>query len=207
MNISESTGFATLIVTIITSVFFPFIQRPAINYQVDDEAQNGVAVNRYKIDILNYGPITAHNVIVSLRYSNGNIQSFVSEPYLSTGYTKDNATGSNDTAFAKIGVLPPFGSVTIHVDVDGPLQPAARMLESVYVSSDEAIGRETSMTILVIIVMVCFVIGASIAVYLLWRKFLSPHGVQAIPRRHHISSVRSVLTRPFRYRGRGTKVR
>jgi hypothetical protein len=202
MNISESTGFATLIVTIITSILFPFIQRPALNYQVDDEAQNGVAVNKYKIDILNYGSITAHNVIVSFRSSNGNVTSFLSEPYLSTGYIKDNATGSNDTAFAKIGVLPPFGSVTIHVEVDGPLQPAAIMLKSGYVSSDEAIGHETPVTILVITVMVCFVIGTSIAVYLLWRKFVYPRGAPATPRRGYTSSVRSWLMRPFRYRGR-----
>jgi hypothetical protein len=174
MNISESTGFATLIVTIITSVFFPFILRPAINYQFNDEVPSeSAAVNRYKIDILNYGPVTAHNVIVSLRPSNGNVKSFVSEPYLSTGYT---STVSYDNAFAKIGVLPPFGSVTIHVEVDGPLQPATSKLKYVYVSSDEAIGRETEVTKGLIMGIIFFVILASIAVYLLWKEFIYPHG-------------------------------
>jgi len=202
MNISESIGFATLIVTIITSVFFPFVQRPAINYQIADEIQNGQAVNRYRIDILNYGFVTAHNLIVSIRSSNGNLGSLVPEPYLSTGYTNDNATGSNDTAFAKIGILPPFGAVTVHGEIDGRLQPASRMFEYVYVSSDEAIGRETPLTILVIMIVICFVIGASIAVYMLWRKFLYSRGTQSLPRRDHTSALGLRLMRFFPFRRR-----
>jgi hypothetical protein len=171
MNVSEGVGFAGLIVTIITSIFLPFIQRPAINYDVHD----GTATNTYTIDILNYGPITAHNVIISLKSAGGNVTLFSSEPYLSTAYLIDNSTGSRDTAFAKLGVLPPFASVRINAAVDGPLQPAAS-LHYVYVSSDEAIGRVTQITFLMILGAAVFIVTASLASYGLWSKFIKPRG-------------------------------
>jgi hypothetical protein len=160
-----------LIVTIISSLFLPFIQRPAINYDIYE----GLAVNSYKIDILNYGPVTAHNVIISLKSAGGNVTLFSSEPYLSTVYTLDNSTGSRDTAFAKLSVLPPFASVTIHVAIDGPPQPSTS-LPHVYVSSDEAIGSVQQDTYVVVGSVVAFIFGASLASYGLWRKFMMPRG-------------------------------
>jgi hypothetical protein len=171
VNLTESTGFVTLIVTIITSIFFPFILRPAINYQVTEEDPNQASIKRYRIDIVNYGPVTAHGVIVSLRSSNGNVNSFASEPYLSTGF---NETISYGNAHAKIELLPPFGSIVIHVGIDGSVDPAGIKLEYVYVASDEAIGRETQVTLLLAQLIVVFVGGASITVYWLWKEFFSP---------------------------------
>jgi hypothetical protein len=177
MNISETTGFATLIVTIITSIFFPFILRPAINYHVFEEAPNEASTNRYRIDIINYGTATAHNVVVSLKSSNGNINAFTSIPYLSSGLTGNVSYG---TAFAKIELLPPFGSIVIHVGIDGPVEPADNKLEYVYVGSDEAVGRETEMTVLMAQLLVLFVGGASIAVYWLWKEFISPKSTEEL---------------------------
>lgn len=171
MNASEVIGFVGLIVTIISSLFLPFIQRPAINFDISD----GPSVNAYRIDLLNYGPVAAHNVIISLKSAGGNVTLFSSEPYLSTVYTVDNSTGSRDTAFAKLGVLPPFASVTINVAVDGPPQPSDS-LQYVYVSSDEAIGRDTNITIVILVLLAGFVIGASFAIYGIWSKFIQPRG-------------------------------
>jgi len=179
MNVSEITGFATLIVTIITSIFFPFILRPAINYQVFEEAPDEASTNRYKIDIVNFGPATAHNVIVSLKSSNGNVKSLTSEPYLSSGL---NRTVYYGTAFAKIELLPPFGSIVIRVGIDGPVESADSKLEYVYVSSDEAIGHETEVTKGLIMGIVFFVILASIGVYLLWKKFISTKNMAEVRR-------------------------
>lgn len=172
MKMDESTAFASLIVTIITSVVFPLINIPAITFGVEDVSSSDArGMREYKITIFNYGLHSAHDVVVSAEVANGRIASLKSVPYLSAGYIVDGSTLEN-IGFAKLSVLPPRGQVDLYLS----FETSSRIYQApnVYVSSNEAHGRPNWESFLIVLCMAAFIIAASIAIYHLWRKFIYP---------------------------------
>src|SRR5690348_4199533 len=139
MKTSDTIGFVSLIVTIITGIIFPFIQRPFLGYEVTQPLETSKKnVETFKVIIHNYGIVAAKNVIASLSADNVRFLEFVSKPYMSRQFVVDNTTTSGYTGngFFKIDVLPPQSTLVVFVKMDTSKNYLNQPL-IVYVSSDE----------------------------------------------------------------------
>ena len=159
MNTSDSISFGGLIVTIITGMVFPFIQKPILDYSFQPENVNKTSTKDLTKDLAikihNFGLAPAKHVVGSMKGNNLTFSNITSEPFLSkyfrtntngtTGYRanvtvshKTNATVSIKDGFFDIDVLPPGSETSINSKVDvSKIHKDTELI--VYLRSDEVL--------------------------------------------------------------------
>jgi hypothetical protein len=173
MNFPEFIGFAGLVITIITGIFFPFIQRPIISYEVSDptKIKNPQDIERSIIKIRNNGMGQATHVLVSLSGKNVEFLNFTSEPFLSKHFMVD-AVNKTDNALYEIDALPPQSEVITSVLYDITKVNSSNPI-AINVSSDQSMGYGGWQMNIIIVSYIAFAIIASLLFLIIYRRYNS----------------------------------
>ena len=187
LGIEEKLTIVTIIITIVVTGFYPFIQKPILDFSLDNDIKEDT---KFTIKIVNRGLATANNVIVSIN-SSLYINDIQLKPLLNTSESESNC--KNYECYITIPTLPP-GSITdiivslgtssntnnslwLHNIIYNILKDKSQDKNNkvtVYVRSSEAIGHHDSLIISI------FYIGLSISYGLIfiYLTFLEKLGIQ-----------------------------
>lgn len=187
MNTSDSISFGGLIVTMITSLVFPFIQVPLLDYSFEPDYIFKQDPKDLTIKIHNSGLAPAKHVIGALKADNLTFSKITSEPFLSnyfrtntntsgtTGYRANTTTGyktnttPSENGFFDIDVLPPGSETSITTKMDISKSNNDTQM-TVYLRSDEGVGHVNYIVSITLGAYVAFLIGAPLVFVYIYRQ-------------------------------------
>lgn len=177
MNTSDRISFGSLIVTMITSLVFPFIQVPLLDYSFDPANIDKNSTKDLTIKIHNFGLAPAKHVVGALGDGNVIFKDITSEPFLSkyfgnnikgtTGY-RANATTNKD-GFFDIDVLPPGSETAITAKIDVSKSSDDTQMTA-YLRSDETVGHINDIVSITLGAYIAFLIGAPLVFVYIYRQ-------------------------------------
>jgi hypothetical protein len=157
MNPAESISFINLIVTIITTMIVPLVQKPLLDYYVTEPRlipKDPKNFSQSEIKIYNFGIVAAKHVIGSMKGENITFLDFTSDPFLSKYFTDNSdATKQIKDGFFELGILPPWSGTIITAKMNITNSTASESNSSLYqpyntayqplvtyIRSDEGVG-------------------------------------------------------------------
>jgi uncharacterized repeat protein (TIGR01451 family) len=157
-----------IIVTLITTMLFPFFQFPLLDYTMN-QVMNGGYVT-FTIDITNRGLASANNVIISMKSEGMTFSNITSEPFIPNSNITSNKPGH---AVVEIEVIPAAASNRI----TGVLNSTENNNQAltIYVRSDERVGYNNAFLIIIFYftLLISYVLTFIYLVY--WNKLKGYH--------------------------------
>ncbi len=95
-----------IILTVIFTGIYPFIQKPLLDYSIVDDIRDD---SKFGIKLINRGFDTANDVIISLNPTGNSFKTFTLEPFINHHI---NNSSNGTSSYVQIDFLPP-GSQTI----------------------------------------------------------------------------------------------
>ena len=89
-----------IILTVIFTGIYPFIQKPLLDYSIVDDIRND---SKFGIKLINRGFDTANDVIISLNSTGNSFKTFTLEPFIN--HTINNNNSENSVMFKLISYL------------------------------------------------------------------------------------------------------
>ena len=140
IDIANSISLSSLIVTLVVSGIYPFLQNPLLDYNVNQVGEGQIAnTEKVKVTVSNYGIVSAKNTVFSMSSNNVKFTDFVPQPYLSDYFKTSSIDGSG---LFEIAVLPPRSDteITVTLDTSKINQNIQTQDFRTYVRSDERVG-------------------------------------------------------------------
>ena len=160
-------SFGTLLVTLVSTLIFPLVLKPLVEYSVTEPeiVQNTKNISESKVRIYNYGLAPAKNVVGAMEGENIVFSRFASEPFLSNNFGNDSV---RHWGYFEIGILPP-GSQTEVIALLDFSNSSLEQPVTTYLRSDETVGHTDLIKNLTIGGYIAYLMGAPLVVLLLLR--------------------------------------
>jgi len=161
LDIGDKLTIIGIILTVIFTGIYPFIQKPILDYSVIDNDKND---NQFGIKVINRGFVTANDVLISFKSDGESFGPITVEPVM------NNTVNKNETsAYVKIDFLPPR-SITILTSELVTNQLSSNSNITTYVRSQESTGHYDTLIKMIFYLSLSIIFGFVFIYLSYWHK-------------------------------------
>jgi len=137
LDLDEKLTIIGIILTVIFTGIYPFIQKPLLDYSIVDY---NTTDNEFGIKVINRGFDTANDVIISLTPDGNSFKNFTIKPFINHTFNNNKTNNSGLSRYVQIDFLPP-GSQTILIAELSNQSSLSNTTVTTYVRSQESTGH------------------------------------------------------------------
>jgi hypothetical protein len=134
LDLDEKLTILGIILTVIFTGIYPFIQKPLLDYSIVDDFRDD---SKFGIKLINRGFDTANDVIISLNSSGNSFKTFTLEPFINHTI---NHSSSGTSSYVQIDFLPPGSQTILIAELSNP-SSSSNTTVTTYVRSQESTGH------------------------------------------------------------------
>jgi hypothetical protein len=163
LDFSDKLTIIGIILTVIFTGIYPFIQKPILDYSVIyDENGND---SKFGIKVINRGFATANDVIISLKSSGDSFKTFTLEPFMN--HTVNN---SGTKGYVKIDFLSPSSQTILNSELLANSSSVENNDITTYVRSHESTGHYDTLIKIIFYLSLSIIFGFVFIYLSYWHK-------------------------------------
>ena len=134
LDLDEKLTIIGIILTVIFTGIYPFIQKPLLDYSIVDDIRDD---SKFGIKLINRGFDTANDVIISLNPTGNSFKTFTLEPFINHHI---NNSSSGNSSYVQIDFLPPGSQTILNAELSNQ-SSSSNTTVTTYVRSQESTGH------------------------------------------------------------------
>jgi len=134
LDLDEKLTIIGIILTVIFTGIYPFIQKPLLDYSIVDDIRDD---SKFGIKLINRGFDTANDVIISLNSTGNSFKTFTLEPFINHHI---NNSSSGNSSYVQIDFLPPGSQTILNAELSNQ-STSSNTTVTTYVRSQESTGH------------------------------------------------------------------
>ena len=134
LDLDEKLTIIGIILTVIFTGIYPFIQKPLLDYSIVDDIRDD---SKFGIKLINRGFDTANDVIISLNSTGNSFKTFTLEPFINHHI---NNSSSGNSSYVQIDFLPPGSQTILNAELSNQ-SSSSNTTVTTYVRSQESTGH------------------------------------------------------------------